>query len=388
MIIRTSRVDMSSSRQYIYHEHSESASITERAGQAVKLDLSKEAKSLSEQFSEHQKAQREKQEERQQKNMQDMLKRDKMHTSMQDMLPQGLEEEVDWKVKILRQILRALRGEKGLDPELPQKAKGKPQPNNSQISLSASASSSFAFGASSVIFVGGTGQEASTGSGTMWTRTTVTSGFMSEMENTAFQSQGVAFTTDGREIKFGVTVEMSRAFCAEFESFSQQDFVVTDPLMINVDSNVANISDMKFLFDIDADGQKEEVSLAGKGSGFLALDKNGDGTIHDGSELFGTKSGDGFKDLATYDEDGNGWIDEADSVFKRLKIWSKDENGKDVLIDLKKADVGAIYLGNAATEFSVKSGLNNVTDAIVRKTGIYLKESGGVGTVQHVDLAV
>ena len=41
------------------------------------------------------------------------------------------------------------------------------------------------------------------------------------------------------------------------------------------------------------------------GSGYLALDKNGDGTINDGSELFGTRNGDGFADLAQYDEDGN-----------------------------------------------------------------------------------
>ena len=145
---------------------------------------------------------------------------------------------------------------------------------------------------------------------------------------------------------------------------------------------------MKFLFDLDADGKEEEVSFAGRGSGFLALDKNGDGKINDGSELFGTKSGDGFGDLAAYDEDGNGWIDEADSVFKDLKVWTKDENGKDVLMNLKDADVGAIYLGSAQTEFSLNNQATQQTNGIIRKTGVYLKESGGVGTVQHVDLAV
>ena len=163
---------------------------------------------------------------------------------------------------------------------------------------------------------------------------------------------------------------------------------MTDPLVINLDSNVASVSDMKFLFDLDADGKEEEISFAGRGSGFLALDKNGDGKINDGSELFGTKSGDGFGDLAAYDEDGNGWIDEADSVFKDLKIWTKDENGKDVLMNLKDADVGAIYLGSAQTEFSLNNQATQQTNGIIRKTGVYLKESGGVGTVQHVDLAV
>mgnify|MGYP000465316364 CR=1 FL=1 len=51
------------------------------------------------------------------------------------------------------------------------------------------------------------------------------------------------------------------------------------------------------------------------GSGYLALNKNGDGVINDGSELFGTASGDGFYDLSMYDEDGNGWIDENDHAY-------------------------------------------------------------------------
>ena len=167
-----------------------------------------------------------------------------------------------------------------------------------------------------------------------------------------------------------------------------KEYIKTDPLMINLDTNVGHVSDQKFFFDLDADGKNEEISFAGKGSGFLALDKNGDGKINDGSELFGTKSGDGFKDLATYDEDGNGWIDENDSIFSKLKVWTKDENGQDRLVDLKKADVGAIYLKNADTQYSLKDNQHNL-NAEIKKTGIYLKESTGeVGTINHVDLAV
>lgn len=391
MIIEASRVNMSSNRQYVYYEQKESISMSEKAGQAVQLDLSKEAKSLSEQMIEYQKEQKEKQQQQQQQNLQDLLKNQKAHEVDYAAVP---ESEEDWKVKMLRELLEALKAmQKGRPWEAADKIKQiQSEYKQSARSVNVSASSATFMGAFSVANRGvsveaGSGQNALVNSN-KWTRTTVTSAFVSEMENTAFQTTGVARTKDGREINFGVTVEMSRAFCAEFESFTQEDYVVTDPLMINLDSNVANITDMKFMFDIDADGQKEEVSLAGKGSGFLALDKNGDGKINDGSELFGTKSGDGFKDLAAYDEDGNGWIDEADSIFKKLKVWSKDENGKDILISLKKADVGAIYLGNANTEFSMKSGIENQTDAIIRKTGIYLKESGGAGTVQHVDLAV
>lgn len=101
-----------------------------------------------------------------------------------------------------------------------------------------------------------------------------------------------------------------------------------------------------------------------------------------------TKLKNSYKSLAEYDEDKNGWIDEADSIYQELKVWTKDENGEDKLIDLKKADVGAIYLGSADTEFSLNDMDTNHTNGVIRKTGIYLKESGGAGTVQHVDLAV
>ena len=50
---------------------------------------------------------------------------------------------------------------------------------------------------------------------------------------------------------------------------------------------------------------------------------------------------------------------------------------------MKQADVGAIYLGNANTEFSLKDENNNLNGQI-RKTGIYLKEStGAAGTIAH-----
>lgn len=227
-----------------------------------------------------------------------------------------------------------------------------------------------------------------TGSGTIWQRVTATSGFYTEAESTTFATSGIVRTVDGRDINFNMEVSMSRAFTASINSLEVESYIKTDPLMINLDTDIGSVSDQKFFFDLDTDGKEEEISFAGKGSGFLALDRNGDGKINDGSELFGTKSGDGFKDLAAYDADGNGWIDENDAIFSQLKIWTKDEDGKDKLISLKDADVGAIYLGNADTQFSLKDDDHKLNGEI-KKTGIYLHESSGeVGTVNHVDLIV
>ena len=217
---------------------------------------------------------------------------------------------------------------------------------------------------------------------------TVESSFYEEQEAISFNSEGKVVTEDGREIVFDISFEMTRKFEQRTRNYSPGEMFLCDPLVINFDGDVAELGNEKFLFDLDADGRQEEISLFSSNSGFLALDRNGDGIINDGTELFGTASGDGFADLAKYDSDGNGWIDENDDVFDKLKVWKKDSDGKDVLTSLKAAGVGALYLGNVATPFSLNNPYDNSVNGVIRESSIYLGENGGAGTVQHVDFAV
>lgn len=216
-----------------------------------------------------------------------------------------------------------------------------------------------------------------------WTRQTISSGFVKGEEHTAFQSTGTVVTADGRTINFGMSLEMSRSFEKAFVNVGSEA-IYTDPLVINMDTDAASLSDVSFYFDLDCDGVAENISSLDGASGFLALDKNGDGKINDGSELFGAQSGDGFADLARYDQDGNGWIDENDEIFSKLRVWTRCGNGESKLLTLKEADVGAIFLGSSATQFGL-TGASGEDKAVIRSTGFYLKESGSAGTVQHVD---
>lgn len=209
-----------------------------------------------------------------------------------------------------------------------------------------------------------------------------------ESENTAFSTRGTVRCADGREIHFNLNVEMSRSFQEYYEeNISYTQTSLCDPLVINLNGNIADLSDQTFLFDLDGDGHEDQINRLSAGSGFLALDKNGDGVINDGSELFGTKSGDGFRDLAAYDSDHNGFIDEGDEIWNRLKIWIMDENGDSRLCTLADQGVGAICLQNAATDFSVTDANNNM-NGMIRRTGFFLYENGEAGTVQHVDMAL
>lgn len=236
--------------------------------------------------------------------------------------------------------------------------------------------------------VGGNTSSVSMGSVTSQTYSMTKFVYHSESETTTFATNGMVKTADGREINFHLNLEMSRSFTKYYEeNYTYTVLDYTDPLVINLNSNVAELSDQKFFFDLDCDGEKEEISSLTSNSGFLALDKNHDGVINDGSELFGAQSGNGFADLAQYDADGNGWIDENDAIWDKLLIWTKDEQGNDKTYHLAEAGVGAICLENVQSQFSLNSAADNHNNGVIRRTGIFLYENGNVGTMQHLDLA-
>lgn len=298
----------------------------------------------------------------------------------------SVEEPADSKLSLLYKLLEALSGKRKCEPLRLEGLQG-----GSVLDLRGSRSRAAGmrvrqFGGVEFNLSAASPAPSTTSAGTLWQRVTATSTERSESEYTAFQSTGFAVTEDGRSIGFHVEFAMSRSFSEKAETLSSARFVLTDPLIINLSSDTTSVGDVNFRFDLDANGEEENISFAGEGSGFLALDANGNGVIDDGSELFGTKSGDGFADLAAYDGDGNGWIDENDSVYSKLRIWTKDADGSDHLLDLKEANVGAIYLGSADTEFSFKNETTHETNGIMRRTGVYLRESGEAGTLSHVDL--
>ncbi len=208
-----------------------------------------------------------------------------------------------------------------------------------------------------------------------------------ESEQTSFSAQGVVKTADGKEIDFTVSLNMSRDQVSTSDvSIRAGDAVKkTDPLVINYSGSAAELTDTKFTFDLNSDGTGEQVSFVAPGSGFLALDKNGNGTIDNGSELFGPSSGNGFSDLKALDTDGNGWIDENDKAYSDLQVWSKDSAGADILKSLRDTGVGAIYLGSIDTPFTYKDDSGNSAGEAV-SAGVFLNDNGTAGTVQQVNL--
>ena len=210
-----------------------------------------------------------------------------------------------------------------------------------------------------------------------------------ETEKLSFEAQGIVKTADGREIDINVELRMAREWVEEqsltLQLERQRGTEMVDPLVINFEGSAAELTSDTFTFDLDLDGRSDQIAMLSPGSAYLAYDANQDGVINDGGELFGPRSGDGFGELAAHDDDGNGWIDENDAIFRGLRLWSQRPDGSSRLVGLGTAGVGAIYLGHAQTEFQLK-GDENQTLGQVTDSGIFLHEDGRVGTVQELDL--
>ena len=117
-----------------------------------------------------------------------------------------------------------------------------------------------------------------------------------------------------------------------------------DPLVIdlNNDGIKGTNLDYKINFDLDNNGFKEATSWIDNNDAFIAIDKNNNGTIDNGSELFGNKSisnnayaytnpnaKNGFESLKELDSNNDGIIDEKDKEFTNLLLW-QDKNSNSI----------------------------------------------------------
>jgi len=110
------------------------------------------------------------------------------------------------------------------------------------------------------------------------------------------------------------------------------------PILLSIGDNQLQLTDARHgvPFDLNGDGAKEMIAWTqpDRQDGFLVLDRNGNGVIDNGQELFGNftpesggpAQGNGFRALAFFDQRSNGgnadgWIDGRDSIFSQLRMW-------------------------------------------------------------------
>jgi Ca2+-binding RTX toxin-like protein len=164
-----------------------------------------------------------------------------------------------------------------------------------------------------------------------------------------------------------------------------------DPLVLDMDGDGIETTSMQdgsvILFDHDADGIQTGTGWLKPDDGWVVLDRNNNGNIDNGRELFGAdtlKSNgelakDGFDALADFDSNGDGKVDTNDSVYSDLRIWlDANQDGVSQSAELSTLESHGIVAINVDSE-AVQIGLGNgnVQTAI----GTFVRADGTEGTV-------
>ncbi|MFZ6007976.1 MAG: NlpC/P60 family protein, partial [Nitrospirota bacterium] len=148
-----------------------------------------------------------------------------------------------------------------------------------------------------------------------------------------------------------------------------------DPLMLDLDGDgvISTLgTDAGIHFDHDGNGFKELSGWVAPGDGMLMLDRDADGSLDNGSELFGDftplSNGmlavNGFQALAQFDSNGDGKIDASDPIWSQLKVWQHDPEATDlgdpdtsgIMKTLDEIGIKAIYLDSTITNRTDEAG--------------------------------
>ena len=134
-----------------------------------------------------------------------------------------------------------------------------------------------------------------------------------------------------------------------------------DPIVLDLNRDGAiSVSDPEsgVAFDIDKDGVSEQTAFVRGGDGFLALDRNKNGVLDDGGELFGDQNGseNGFIELGKFDSNNDGKIDAKDVVFSELRIATASTDGNISLHSLSEYGIQSLDLNYRAAQQTLTGG--------------------------------
>lgn len=157
--------------------------------------------------------------------------------------------------------------------------------------------------------------------------------------------------------------------------------LMIDPLLIDLDGDGIETTTVSrgTYFDHQSDGFAEASAWVGEDDGILAFDKNNNGFIDNGNEIFGdnyiksdgTKATSGFDALSDFDSNNDGVINALDEKFSQLKILK----GDDSLITLEQAGIVSINLNSYASNQVDENGNTQLS------SGTYTKSDGTTGQI-------
>lgn len=202
--------------------------------------------------------------------------------------------------------------------------------------------------------------------------------------NYRYQELSASFSGEA-QLKDGSNISWSFDFSIKEEYFSFQSYQqapLKDPLILSLAGTAVSLQNTGTAFDFSDKGNNAVLPGLGSGQYYLVNDQNNNGKADNGTELFGPASGQGFTELATLDDNQNGFIDPTDKQWQQLRLW----DGKSAVKSLADMGIAALSTQSVATAFGLYDG-DHLLGRIAR-SGIFLNEQGIPGLIQQVDLNV
>lgn len=159
------------------------------------------------------------------------------------------------------------------------------------------------------------------------------------------------------------------------------------PLVLDLDGNGIHATGLAEgrQFDMNADGQLDLTNFIRGGDGLLAMDRNHNGKIDKGSELFGDQLGarNGFEQLRQLDGNRDGIMDKSDEGFTQLSLLVPSKTELD---QLQKTSLAAEGVAALKLDYQEK---NNPLDpgAVIAQQGSLLRQDGSTGAAVNLLLA-
>ena len=204
----------------------------------------------------------------------------------------------------------------------------------------------------------------------------------------------VTIDRDG-QVGFGVTPLVNSVF-GEASPISGEEFdtlQTSSPIILDLDGDgieTVALGEGAF-FDHDGDRFREQTSwVKGNQDVLLVFDRNGNGSIDGGRELFGTetvlqdgrKAADGYEALAELDTNGDGRVDASDAAWAELQAWQDwDGDGitaADELTSLSDAGVASVSTQGTASSYVDPQGNEH------RLVGTFMRSDGSTGASADV----
>ena len=209
------------------------------------------------------------------------------------------------------------------------------------------------------------------------------------------EAWGEQFGKNFLNVALGLSSSLTELIIGLQSKFAQAEATIS-PLVLDLDGDgVSTLSKTAGVhFDHDGNGFAEQTGWADAADGMLAFDRNGNGSIDSGAELFGnhtrladgTLAANGFAALADFDSDQDGDVDSADADFGGLRVWRDlnsngiTENGE--LLTLQEAGVQSLSVSYTEANTSGTDG------NLHKQVGSYTRSDGSVAGMDDVWFAV